>query len=237
MSNKNLSETSDYEKSEGVSKNLSNKIVDNDNETDIKNIAIERINNEYYRGKYGDVEVIMDNNGYMNATKLCKEINTKNNNKKEFSQWKLTSNAKELMDEVSKITGIPTTQLLKTVTTSSKNLTEIRGTYAHPDLIPLIASWASPKFAVRVFKIVNEYFAKEMFDKHQNLIKKKDDKIDKLRNDIKLLLQKNDELMDQGNEVLGYAKDTNRKINVVVDERVPKSGKPKNEESFYIVKK
>lgn len=227
MLNKNLSETSDYEKSEGMSKNLSNKIVDNDNEIDIKNIVMERINNEYYRGKYGDVEVIMDNNGYMNATKLCKEINTKNNNKKEFSQWKLTSNAKELMDEVSKITGIPTAQLLKTVTTSSNNLTEIRGIYAHPDLIPLIASWASAKFAVRVFKIVNEYFAKEMFDKHQNLIKKKDDKIDKLRNDIKLLLQKNDELMDQGNEVLGYAKDTNRKINLVVDERISKSGKSK----------
>nr|URM62522.1 KilA-N domain-containing protein [Mimivirus sp.] len=53
---------------------------------------------------------------------------------------------------------------------------------------------------------------------------------------IKLLLEKNNELMEQGNEVLGYAKDTNRKINVVVNERVPFSEEPKNEESFYIVK-
>ncbi|AEX61090.1 putative KilA-N domain-containing protein [Megavirus courdo7] len=89
-----------------------------------------------------------------------------------------------------------------------------------------------------------------MFDKHQNLIKKKDDKIDRLSKKIdkqtksmkkqdkkiKLLLEKNNELMEQGNEVLGYAKDTNRKINVVVNERVPFSEEPKNEESFYIVK-
>ncbi|AEQ33322.1 DUF3627 domain-containing protein [Megavirus chiliensis] len=89
-----------------------------------------------------------------------------------------------------------------------------------------------------------------MFEKHQNLIKRKDDKIDRLSKKIDKqtkTMQKQSEtmkkqdkkiqkLLSQGNEVLGYAKDTNRKINVVVNERVPVSDEPKNEESFYIVK-
>ncbi|AEX62070.1 putative KilA-N domain-containing protein [Megavirus courdo7] len=58
--------------------------------------------------------------------------------------------------------------------------------------------------------------------KQSETMKKQDKKIQKL--------------LSQGNEVLGYAKDTNRKINVVVNERVPVSDEPKNEESFYIVK-
>ncbi|AGF84857.1 hypothetical protein QJ854_gp925 [Moumouvirus goulette] len=238
-----------------INKKLSKKIVKNDDETDIRNIIFERINDEYYWGKYGDFEVIMDSDGYINVTKLCSEAKTKNGKKKEFKHWKTTSEAKELIDEISEVVGIPTGQLLTQNLKSKENI--IRGTYAHPQLVPHIASWASTKFGARVSVIVNEYFAKEMFEKHQDIIKKKDDKIDRLSKKIdeqnksikeqnksmkkqdkkiKLLLEKNNELMEQGNEVLGYAKDTNRKINVVVNERVPLSDEPKNEESFYIAK-
>ncbi|EJN41277.1 KilA N-terminal domain, N1R/P28 DNA binding protein [Acanthamoeba polyphaga lentillevirus] len=183
----------------------------------------------------------MDNNGYVNVTKICNEATTKKGGKKEFRQWKLTSNAKELTDEISGVVGIPTTQLLVENLTSGENIT--RGTYVHPYLVPHVATWASAKFGVKVSVIVNDFFAKEMFDKHQNLIKKKDDKIDKLskkidsqNKKIKLLLKKNDDLMEQGNEVLGYAKDTNRKINHVVNERVPYSDKPEIEHQLIIMK-
>uniref|UniRef100_A0A6G6AE43 KilA-n domain-containing protein n=1 Tax=Borely moumouvirus TaxID=2712067 RepID=A0A6G6AE43_9VIRU len=233
---------------EDINKKLSKRIVKNDDETDIRNIIFERINDEYYWGKYGDFEVIMDSDGYINVTKLCSEAKTKNGKKKEFKHWKTTSEAKDLINEISEVVGIPTGQLLIQNLKSKENI--IRGTYAHPQLVPHIASWASTKFGARVSIIVNEYFAKDMFEKHQNLIKKKDDKIDRLSKKIdkqtksmkkqdkkiKLLLEKNNELMEQGNEVLGYAKDTNRKINVVVNERVPLSEEPKNEESFYIVR-
>ncbi len=249
---------SDNELSDGdINKKISKQIVKNDDDTDIKNIIFEKINDKYYWGKYGDFEVIMNLDGYINVTKLCNEAKTKKGGKKEFRQWKKTSEAKELMDEISDIGGFIPTELLKTVTTGSKYLTEIRGTYAHPDLVPHIASWASTKFGARVSKIVNEYLAKEMFEKHQNLIKRKDDKIDRLSKKIDKqtktmqkqseTMQKQSEtmkkqdkkiqkLLSQGNEVLGYAKDTNRKINVVVNERVPVSDEPKNEESFYLVK-
>nr|URM61874.1 KilA-N domain-containing protein [Mimivirus sp.] len=199
----------------------------------------------------------MNLDGYINVTKLCSEAKTKNGKRKEFKQWKRTSDADEFIEEISSEVGVTTSELLKIVTTGSKHLTEIRGTYAHPYLVPHIASWASKKFGIRVSKIVNEYLAKEMFEKHQNLIKRKDDKIDRLSKKIDKqtktmqkqseTMQKQSEtmkkqdkkiqkLLSQGNEVLGYAKDTNRKINVVVNERVPVSDEPKNEESFYIVK-
>ncbi|AKI80672.1 kila N-domain-containing protein [Acanthamoeba polyphaga mimivirus] len=81
-----------------------------------------------------------------------------------------------------------------------------------------------------------QYHTKEAIEEKEKLLKKKDDKIDKLRNDIKLLLKKNDDLMEQGNEVLGYAKDTNRKITHVVKERVPYSDEPKIEHQLIIMK-
>ncbi|AVL95262.1 putative KilA-N domain-containing protein [Moumouvirus australiensis] len=228
---------------EDINKKLSKQIVKNDDETDISNIIFERINDEYFWGKYGDFEVIMDSDRYINVTKLCSEAKTKNGKKKEFKHWKTTSEAKELIDEISSVVGIPTAEIFKIITTGSKHFTEIRGTYAHPQLVPHIASWASAKFGARVSVIVNEYFAKEMFEKHRNVIKKKDDKIDRLSKKIdkqSKTMKKQDlkikKLLEQGNEVLGYAKDTNRKINVVVNERVPLSEEPKNEESFYIVR-
>ena len=41
----------------------------------------------------------------------------------------------------------------------------ICGTYAHPDLIPHIASWASHKFARKVGRIINNYLVQEYKDK------------------------------------------------------------------------
>ncbi|BCS82505.1 putative KilA-N domain-containing protein [Cotonvirus japonicus] len=146
-----------------IDKNLSKKIVKNDKETDIKNIIFERINNEYYRGKYGDFDVIMDNNGYVNVTKLCNEAVTKNGKNKEFRQWKKTSEAKELMDEISKITKIPASKLLIQNLTSSENIT--RGSYAHPMLVTHIASWISPKFSARVNSWIEEW---KLFSKNNN---------------------------------------------------------------------
>jgi hypothetical protein len=41
---------------------------------------------------------------------------------------------------------------------------ELRGTYAHPDLVPHIASWASAEFALKVSKIVNAHLVREYQD-------------------------------------------------------------------------
>ena len=57
------------------------------------------------------------------------------------------------------------TDLLINVKGGDKKLQMVTGTYAHPDLVPHIASWVSPSFAIKVSRIVNEYLVKEEKEK------------------------------------------------------------------------
>ncbi len=126
----------------------------------ITDIAYEQISGDYYWAKYGDFKVIMDiKTGYINATRLCELANTKADTKKEFKTWRQNATAIELMDAVSSEVRKSTADLL--VVVAGGHIIEIRGTYAHPDLIPHIACWASRKFGVKVSKIVNNQLVRE----------------------------------------------------------------------------
>lgn len=117
----------------------------------ITKLAYENIDDTFSKARYGDFEVIMNRKtGYINANKLCADGD------KRFDNWIRNCFAKELVKEVKK-------NILKTedvlITDNSFGIT--RGTYAHPDLIPHIASWVSPKFAIKVSKIVNDFLIRE----------------------------------------------------------------------------
>ena len=128
------------------------------NRKNIRNICFEDINDEYCWAKYGDFKVIMmTDNGYINSTKLCSDAETKNGTQKEFRFWRKTANSNELIEEISSATAIPKDKLLISVTTSSKNLTIIRGTYVHPLLITSIAHWMSPRFGVKMAIWIEEW--------------------------------------------------------------------------------
>jgi F0F1-type ATP synthase membrane subunit b/b' len=137
---------------------------------------------KYCRGKYGDIDVIIHREtGYFNANKICSDCKTKNGRSKEFRKWVESNDSKELILEASSDAGIPASEIMMTIRSSSKNLTIIRGTYVHPILVPHIASWASKKFAIQVSNIVNDYMVKKYIDS----IKKKNDRIDKLCGELK----------------------------------------------------
>lgn len=125
----------------------------------LRDIAFEVINEDYAWGNYIDFKVIiMRKNGYINVAKLCSE------GSKLFKNWKQNTSADELINEVSSLAGIPANELLIT----PKNVSnELRGTYAHPDLVPHIASWISPKFGVKVSRIVNSYAVKQERDRQE----------------------------------------------------------------------
>ena len=209
---------------------------------DIRNIIFKDINEDYAWGKYGDFKVIiMKENGYINATKICNDVHTKYGKKKEFKHWKSNKDATELMAEISSSVDLPTDDLMLTIT--GGKITSIRGTYAHPDLIPHIASWASPAFAVRVSKIVNEYYTKKVIKAKNKLIKRKDDKIDELLAEnrlqtkkigkmdkrIKRLLSKHDKLHDQNEEIL-------HKVDHISNDRVVSTGRVANDHLLVILK-
>ena len=113
------------------------------------------INNEYCWAKYGDFKVIMmTDNGYINATKLCNDAETKNGTQKEFKRWKNNSNAKEIMEEISKSIGLSIGLLMNNITKCENKL---RGTYVHPLLITSIAHWMSPRFGVKMAIWIEEW--------------------------------------------------------------------------------
>ena len=167
--------------------------------------------------------------------------------RKILESGKKNSSTKELTKEISSSGGI-TPELLYLVNMKGNYIT--RGTYAHPDLIPHIASWASPLFAVRVSKIVNKYFIKKALKEKEKLIKKKDDKINKLFEEtkeqtfkidellsknnkmdkrIKRLLHKNDDLYDQNEEIIN-------KVDLISNDRVVTTGNFKNNHMLVIIK-
>ena len=63
----------------------------------LSEIIFEHIDDKYVYGKYGEFQVIiMKENKYINATKLCGEHN------KRFDHWLENKNNKNLIDEVEK---------------------------------------------------------------------------------------------------------------------------------------
>jgi hypothetical protein len=120
----------------------------------IKDLIFENINDKYSWGNYGEFKVmIMRENGYINVTKICKDGG------KEFFNWKRLDVATNFLQEVSSILRIQRTDLLITVKGGDKKLQVVTGTYAHPDLVPHIASWVSPSFAIKVSGIINKWRA------------------------------------------------------------------------------
>ena len=138
----------------------------------LSDIAFEDINDKYCYGQYADFKVIMmKKNGYINATKMCQYISDQIKIKKELKEWKKIKFADEIINTVSSMGGIPPTEL--TITIKGGSDQNLCGTYVHPDLIPHIASWASPTFAVKVSRIVNKYTENEMIEDINNINEEK----------------------------------------------------------------
>ena len=129
-------------------------------------IAYEQIDNEFWYGKYGPFKVVIHSpSGYINVSKLCIECG------KEFSHWKENRSSQELIDAVEKriefhkpiIAEHVAFNMLKNAIFEEKGLisrgNETRGMYAHPLLVPHIASWGNPRFAIIVSEIVNDCFS------------------------------------------------------------------------------
>jgi hypothetical protein len=164
-------------------------------DNDIKNIIFEKINKDYSYGKYGDFSVIvMNKNGYINATKLC------NKSKKKLKQWLRNKNSLNMVNAFSKSLNINKNDLV--IVIKGGKLEKITGTYVHPDIIPHIASWASHNFAIKVSAVMKEYSIKKVKEESEKLLAKKDDKIDELLKENKSQSKKMDKLLENNKELL-----------------------------------
>jgi KilA-N domain/Protein of unknown function (DUF3627) len=140
----------------------------------ITELVYEPINSKYGWAKYGDFTVLMDREtGYINATKLCDD------GAKNYSDWTRLKHTSSLCQEVSSSRGIPLDELSRCIVGGQEPL--IRGTYLHPLLIPALAIWISPSFAVKASILINEHLVRE----YRETIRVKDTTIDKLLTELR----------------------------------------------------
>ena len=176
--------------------------------SDIRNIIIETIDNKYSRAKFGPFEVLMmSDNGYVNATKLCKGAG------KEFTEWRRSKAAKEYMSYLSTSLGFSRDELI--ITDTGRN--SIRGAYVHPDLIITIAQWCSPEYSHKVTKVMHEYHSKQAIEEKDAIIGKKDDKIDEL---MKLMKKQRKEQKQEIQKLITLAKKQGVKLDRTTDELI-----------------
>jgi KilA-N domain/Protein of unknown function (DUF3627) len=151
----------------------------------LSKVAFEQIKDNYYYGAYGEFRVIIDkSNGYISATKMCSSAG------KKFKDWKRNVSSQELIracesqmkkdmvlenmhpnnENLTSTLGdllerICTDRFFACKKVAPSNFMEvdrlISGTYCHPELIPHIACWLSPSFALKVSKVINSYIMEE----------------------------------------------------------------------------
>ena len=99
----------------------------------------------------------------------------------------------------------------------------MKGTYAHPKLIPHIASWASADFAVKVSDIVNEFFIKGALKEKDRIIEKQNktigvqkDKIDDLSDKLDKYMIKLDESKAELQKSNSKLKKSNAKADILI---------------------
>jgi hypothetical protein len=88
------------------------------------------------------------NDGYINATALCKAAN------KKWDHYNTNQQTKDFLDELSSTTGIPVIELVQS---KQGPMANGGGTWVHPQASIHLAQWASPKFAVQVSNWVVEW--------------------------------------------------------------------------------
>ena len=97
--------------------------------TSIENMAFSG-SSSVFSAKYGELEVLIrKEDGYINATDLCRD------NGSNFRNWVALKSTKSLLKEVEKTAG---------VLEPLRRYYGGREIFAHPLLIPHLASWLSP---------------------------------------------------------------------------------------------
>ena len=96
---------------------------------------------------FNDVIINQRQDGYLDATAMCKACGKRMNN------WTRLDSTKEFLNELSSDTHLSVTEIIQSVTGGNP---QNQGTWVHPDVAISLAQWLSPKFAVQVSKWVRE---------------------------------------------------------------------------------
>uniref|UniRef100_A0AAT9UQJ8 KilA N domain protein n=1 Tax=Apapanepox virus TaxID=3049969 RepID=A0AAT9UQJ8_9POXV len=156
---------------------------------DFSDLVTRDIDDKFCYIQYDEFELLMmKENKFINATKLCKLGN------KRFRDWLRLDGSKELIQTVEEINGLWKINaqrrsargiIIEVNGSNQYSKYDVTGSYVHQDLLPHITSWISSYFAIKVSKIINCYVS----GKYEFKLKERENKIDEL---MELLYKFND---------------------------------------------
>ena len=172
-------------------------------------------------GHLGHLEVIVDENGYMNATKLGQKVG------KELKKWTRLAGTKSFkqaaFDQLQSSGGHmwppedldrePTVADLEYIHSGGRNR-EINGTYLHPDLMIQYAMWCSDEYGLFVTRVMREYHGREAKKERKELrcqLNKKRRKIDRLEQMMAEIREENARYREEAEERERKAEERERK--------------------------
>ena len=131
--------------------------------TNTVKLTIDSVNYEFTKGTYNGTSAILERQtGYVNASSFCKQYNKRIGRFFETEGWK--EYIKEFCNEYkanSEVAKMPCHEnssdwwRFKLHAGIPKQHQELRGIYVDPRLINYIAEWCSPKYAIRVAKLLD----------------------------------------------------------------------------------
>ena len=168
-----------------------------------------------YRGEvftkttYNDISVIIDSDGYYNASKICDDNDKRFNDITRYQYWTA------YVDKLQRVREIPQTPLVKDRRTLSN---EIKGFYIHPKLVNYLCIHVNLDYAIMVGEImdlINERIHIQMIsieEEKQEL----QEQNDRLRDDNTILIDENDALHEDN-------KNLTNNVNELRTRAVPKN--------------
>ena len=94
-----------------------------------------------------------EEDGYINATQVCKVNQALTGQRKDPSEWLSNKTSKSIIEKLSLITGIPVIKLVE------QKAGKYGGTLLHPRLAVRFAMWVNDDFSLQVEDWVQEWFA------------------------------------------------------------------------------
>jgi prophage antirepressor-like protein len=148
------------------------------------------------------ITILMREDGYINATMLCKAGG------KEFKHWFENKTTKLLINTSESEVGIPTSQLIDIKKGNSSKFEQ--GSWIHPDLGIHLAQWISPSFALQVSRWTRELL---LFGKVELGNEKSDKELEyKLHAQIKLLTEEKEEVINTAKKQLEESQEEVKKL-------------------------
>jgi hypothetical protein len=116
----------------------------------LSGLCYKRIKDNFWYAKYDDFDLVVDrDDSFVNITKLCCD------NGKSFVNLLNDEYYAEYIDKmIHALTGEDGTPPFKTIQCSGHRGPTISGVYYHPDILPGILGWISPRFTIKMNRIV-----------------------------------------------------------------------------------